>query len=82
MTIFEHSTKDRNKSRDNLLIKWSWSMTFLKKTSYGMPGLKKVKFRAPVQTKNLCYLISIEKKINRASSLQKVYCSMDKEWQF
>lgn len=47
-----------------------------------MPGLKNVKFHAPVQTKNLCYLISIEKKINRASSLQKVYCLMDKEWQF
>lgn len=58
-------------------------MTFLKKTSYGMPGLKNVKFHAPDQTKNLCYLINIEKKkINRASSLQKVYCLMDKEWQF
>lgn len=27
-----------------------------------MPGLKNVKFHAPVQTKNLCYLINIEKK--------------------
>ena len=55
---------------------------FLKKASYRMPGLKKVKFHAAVQTKNLCYLISIGKKKNGASSLQKVYCLMDKEWQF
>lgn len=40
-------------------------MTFFKKTSYGMPGLKNVKFHAPVQTKNLCYLINIEKKKNK-----------------
>lgn len=56
---------------------------FLKKASYGMPGLKKVTFHAPVQAKNLCYLISTEKKtINGASTLQKVYCLIDEEWQF
>ena len=35
---------------------------FLENASYRMPGLKKVMFHAPVQTKNLCYLISTEKK--------------------